>query len=221
MTSNTEEQLSKPFVRRVAVVLFDGFTVLDVYGPVQALAAAGVRGDDGSYHRYFEIVTVASHAGPIRSGEGPTTVADYGFGDLPGCNILLIPGGMGTRTAVEDASLIHLIAEASRKSEITATVCTGTALLARTGLLDGRPATSNKMALDWVMAQGKHVLWKRSARWVDDGEIATSSGVSAGIDMALALIARLYGRETAERAASFMEYTWNDDPSNDPFAPIG
>ena len=106
----------------------------------------------------------------------------------------------------------------AKNVELTTTVCTGTALLARTGLLDNRAATSNKMAWDWVTQHGPNVNWRRRARWVDDGNIITSSGVSAGIDMALALIARLHGRATAEQAARVMEYIWNDDPANDPFA---
>ena len=205
-------------VRQVAVVLFDGFTVLDVYGPVQAFAAAGVRKADGSFHRFFKIVTVGREAGPVRSGEGPASVADHSFGDLPACDLLLIPGGMGTRKLVDDPSFISLIEAASREAPMTATVCTGAALLARTGLLDQRPATSNKVAWEWVLQQGEAVDWVRRARWVDDGDIVTSSGVSAGIDMALALIARLHSREVAENAARMMEYVWNDDASQDPFA---
>ena len=204
--------------RTVAVVLFEGFTVLDAYGPIQAFGAAGERLEDGSYHRYFNIVTVANQAGPVRSGEGPTTLADYDFESLPAYDILLIPGGMGTRALVEDGGFLTLLARASEGSDLTATVCTGAALLARTGLLNGRNATSNKMAWEWVMAQGEQVAWQRRARWVDDGDIVTSSGVSAGIDMALAVIARLHGRDAAERAARAMEYVWNDDPAHDPFA---
>jgi transcriptional regulator GlxA family with amidase domain len=101
---------------------------------------------------------------------------------------------------------------------VTTTVCTGSALLARTGLLDDRPATSNKIAWDWVVAQGPRVRWQRRARWVDDGNVLTSSGVSAGIDMALALIARLNGRDLALTAARNMEYVWHEDPGDDPFA---
>jgi transcriptional regulator GlxA family with amidase domain len=204
--------------RRVAVVLFEGFTVLDVYGPVQAFAAAHQRQEDGSIHRHFQIVTVARTAGPVKSGEGPSTVAEFSFETLPPVDVLLIPGGMGTRKSVDDAAFIDLIRRASGSSEMTATVCTGTALLARTGLLDNRPATTNKMAWEWVKSQGPAVLWKRVARWVDDGDIVTSSGVSAGTDMALGLVARLHGRETAERAARVMEYIWNNDPDHDPFA---
>jgi transcriptional regulator GlxA family with amidase domain len=205
-------------VRTIGVVLFEGFTVLDAYGPIQAFAAAGERRKDGSFHRYFRIVTVARRAGPVRSGEGPATVADFSFGDLPQCDILLIPGGIGTRDLVEDEDFLQLVQGASQDTQLTATVCTGAALLARTGLLDNRPATSNKIAWDWVIQQGDKVRWRRKARWVDDGDVATSSGVSAGTDMALALIARLHDRDTAERAARFMEYVWNSDPDNDPFA---
>ena len=101
---------------------------------------------------------------------------------------------------------------------MTATVCTGSALLARTGLLDNRPATSNKLAWNWVLQQGPRVQWIRQARWVDDGTIITSSGVSAGIDMALSLIARLNGRELALASARNMEYRWHEDAGDDPFA---
>jgi transcriptional regulator GlxA family with amidase domain len=204
--------------RRVAVVLFEGFTVLDVYGPVQAFAMAMQPREGMAPHRFFEVVTVAQQAGPVKSGEGPSTVADYSFATLPPVDILLIPGGIGTRKSVDDAALIESIKTASHASAMTTTVCTGTALLARTGLLNGRSATTNKMAWEWVKSQGPDVLWKRVARWVDDGDIVTSSGVSAGTDMALAVVARLHGRETAERAARVMEYVWNDDPDNDPFA---
>jgi transcriptional regulator GlxA family with amidase domain len=204
--------------RTIAFVLFEGFTVLDVYGPLQAFAMAGQRQPDGTYHRFFKILTVAPKAGPVRAGEGPAFVADHGFDDLPECDLILIPGGMGTRKLVDDAAFVEQLASLSNKTPLTTTVCTGSGLLARTGLLDKRAATSNKMAWEWVQQQGEAVDWVRKARWVDDGNIVTSSGVSAGIDMALAVIARLHGRETSVNAARAMEYIWNDDPGNDPFA---
>ena len=145
-------------------------------------------------------------------------MTDYSFEDAPDFDILLIPGGFGTRAAVSNDALLAKIAAMSAKADVTATVCTGSAVLARTGLLDGRPATSNKVAWDWVLEQGPKVDWKRQARWVDDGDIVTSSGVSAGIDMALDLIARLRGEEIAVNSAKYMEYIWNRAPANDPFA---
>ncbi|HKC07345.1 MAG TPA: DJ-1/PfpI family protein, partial [Methylomirabilota bacterium] len=166
-----------PAVRRVAVALFEGFTVLDVYGPVQAFASARLARPDGSVQRLFEIVTVAEKAGPVKSGEGPTTRADHAFADAPAYDVLLVPGGFGTRQAVSNAPLLEALTAASRRAAVTTTVCTGSALLARTGLMDGRPATSNKVAWDWVVQQGPRVKWQRRARWVDDGDLVTSSGV--------------------------------------------
>jgi transcriptional regulator GlxA family with amidase domain len=205
-------------VRQVALVLFEGFTVLDAYGPVQVFAAAFETPPAGPPKRLYHIFTVAEQVGPVRSGEGPVTMADYGFADMPACDILLIPGGMGTRPGVTRSELIGPLGTASSAAPVTATVCTGAALLARTGRLDGRAATSNKMAWQWVTEQSGAVRWVRRARWVDDGDIVSSSGVSAGIDMALALVARLHGRPVAERAAKVMEYIWHDDPADDPFA---
>ncbi|MBI3325482.1 MAG: DJ-1/PfpI family protein [Nitrospinae bacterium] len=205
-------------VHRVAAVLFEGFTVLDVYGPVQAFASCRVPTADTNPQRLFEIFSMAEHAGIVKPSEGPLSYAEYGFADAPDFDMLLIPGGFGTRTAVNNATLLTHLAGASQRATITATVCTGSALLARTGLLDGRPATSNKLAWDWVLEQGPRVKWVRQARWVDDGTIITSSGVSAGIDMALSLIARLCGRDMALSSARRMEYRWHEEASDDPFA---
>jgi putative intracellular protease/amidase len=116
---------------------------------------------------------VAEKAGPIKSGEGPTTHADHAFADAPAYDVLLVPGGFGTRQAVNNAPLLLALTAASRRAGITTTVCTGSALLARTGIMDGRPATSHKVAWDWVVQQGPRVKWQRRARWVDDGDLVT------------------------------------------------
>lgn len=111
----------------------------------------------------------------------------------------------------------------AQRSKVIASVCTGAALLARTGLLDGLEATSNKIAWDWVISQSDKVLWKKKARWVENIDlekktgIITSAGVSAGIDMTLRVIEIFYGCDVANYAAKFMEYVWNQDKDNDPF----
>ncbi len=206
------EQLPK---RRVALALFEGFNVLDAYGPVEAFAMSRLP---GAMQPLFDIVTMAEFSGAVHSGEGPATYAAYSFSDVPEFDILLIPGGPGTRRGVTNVPLLNQLATVSHQATVTATVCTGSALLARTGLLDGRPATSNKKAWDWVVEQGPQVNWQRQARWVDDGDIITSSGVSAGIDMALSLIARLHDQEIANEAANRMEYIWQKEANHDPFA---
>jgi transcriptional regulator GlxA family with amidase domain len=205
-------------VRRVAVVLFEDFTVLDAYGPIQAFGACRQTRSDGSAVRLFQIFTLGMRSGMVRSGQGPATQVDHTFADAPSWDVLLVPGGAGTRPLVEDKAFVASLRRASEQSAVTATVCTGSALLARTGLLDDRKATTNKIAWDWVVKQGPKVRWQRRARWVDDGNINSSSGVSAGTDMALALIARLNGHDMAIAAARHMEHMWNQDATNDPFA---
>ena len=210
--------IQEPEIRRVAVVLFDGFTVLDAYGPIQAFGACRRLQPDGTHLRFFTLLTLGEQPGLVRSGEGPATQVDHAFSDAPPWDILVVPGGFGTRPLVKNEAFLKQLALASERSAITTTVCTGSALLARTGRLDGRPATSNKIAWDWVVEQGPRVRWQRRARWVDDGDVLTSSGVSAGTDMALALIARLHGHGMAVTAARNMEHIWNEDATNDPFA---
>ena len=195
--------------KTLGIVLFDGFELLDVFGPAEAY---GMRDLGGA----FRLIMVAPERGPITSAQGPKAIADCGFEDCPRLDIIMVPGGIGTRREVENTTLLSWLRNRAEEAEIVSSVCTGAALLARAGLLDNRRATSNKRAFDWVMSQGPKVNWVRQARWVEDGKFATSSGVSAGIDMALAIIARLHGLPMAEKIAAAMEYEWHRDASWDP-----
>jgi transcriptional regulator GlxA family with amidase domain len=172
----------------------------------------------GMRDKDFEIRLIAEQAAAVSSTQGPRSVIDDRFSDDRAYEILLVPGGMGTRREVGNKLLLDWLARAAERAEIVASVCTGSALLAKAGLLDGRSATTNKRAFDWVATQGPAVHWQRRARWVEDGKFFTSSGVSAGTDMALALVARLCGIAKAREAAHWAEYTWNEDSANDPFA---
>lgn len=194
--------------KTIGVVLFEQFETLDVYGPVQMMG----RLPD------YRIVFVAQKAGPVRSSQGVEAVAAYSFDDAPQLDILLVPGGKGTREEVDNESLLAFLRRQDQGTEVTASVCTGAALLARAGILDGRRATTNKRAFAWVADQSDKVDWVGKARWVTDGKYVTSSGVSAGTDMALALVERLYDRDAALKVARNAEYQWNADPDNDPFA---
>lgn len=194
--------------RRVAALAFDRFELLDLFGPLEFF---------GMDKAAFEILIVGATDAPIQSAQGPRIVADAVFDAIDGCDILLVPGGSGTRSGVDDPTLIDTIARLASKAEIVASVCTGAALLAKAGLLSGRAATTNKNAFDWVATQGPEVDWRRRARWVEDGRFVTSSGVSAGMDMTLAVIARLLGDQAAADAARWAEYVPNLDPANDPF----
>lgn len=119
---------------------------------------------------------------------------------------------------MNDGAFIGALRKAAEESVYCLTVCTGSALLAKTGLLDGMSATSNKRAFDWAVSVHPNVRWQRRARWVSDGKYYSSSGVSAGIDMALGFIRDRSGEEKAREIADSMEYVWNGNPDNDPFA---
>jgi putative intracellular protease/amidase len=196
-------------MKTVGTLLFPGFELLDVFGPLEMF---GALPDD------FRLEMVAETSGPIESRQGPKAVADVALADAKPYDILLVPGGRGTRREVGNTRLIDWLRRHAEASTVVATVCTGAALLARTGLLDGRKATTNKASFGWVVSQGPKVLWQPRARWVVDGKYYTSSGVSAGMDMALALIAKLEGLEKAQRVAAYAEYRWNEDPNDDPFS---
>ncbi|WP_199288580.1 DJ-1/PfpI family protein [Henriciella aquimarina] len=194
--------------KTLAIVLFPKFETLDVFGPVEMWG----RLDD------YEIVTVSEHGGTVMSAQGIETVTRYSFETAPQFDIIMIPGGMGTRTEVNNPAMLDFLRSQDEGTEFTTSVCTGSAVLAKAGLLDGRKATSNKMAWTFATSQDDDVIWQGEARWVVDGKYITSSGISAGIDMAIGLVEMIEGREKAENVARVAEYDWNDDPSNDPFA---
>jgi len=201
--------MTEPRTRRLGVVLFPGFELLDVFGPLEMF---------GSLTGMVDISMVAAQAGSVASAQGPRVVADSGLEDCPPLDLILVPGGIGTRDAIDNPALLEWLTKRVNQAEVAMTVCTGTALFARAGLLDGRRATTNKMFFEWVASQGPQVNWVKEARWVEDGKFATSSGVSAGMDMALAVIAKLCGQETSEMLALGTEYEWHRDASWDPFA---
>jgi transcriptional regulator GlxA family with amidase domain len=194
---------------RVGAVLFEGFEMLDFFGPLEMFGL--LEGSAG-------ITAVAEKVGAIKSSGGPRGVAEATMAGSGGFDVLLIPGGIGTRKEMANAAFLTELRRLAEASRVVATVCTGSLLLARTGLLDGRNATSNKRVFQQVRAYAPKVNWIAKARWVEDGKYFTSSGVSAGMDMALALIAKLCGRETSLEIAGRAEYQWHQDSSWDPFA---
>lgn len=195
----------------VGVVLFDGFELLDVFGPLEMF---------GQLPNHFELCLVAENGGIVASNQGPRSVPDFGFDSSPQFNMLLVPGGSGTRREVHNPELLEWLRSQADNAQYVTSVCTGSALLARAGLLDGRRATTNKAAFDWVTSQSDQVDWQKQARWVEDERFFTSSGVSAGMDMALALIAEITDLDTAKQVATWSEYEWHQNPDWDPFAAI-
>lgn len=194
--------------RTVGIVLYAGFEVLDVFGPVEMWA--NTPG--------LEVVMISQDGGPVRSAQGAVIQADYSFATAPKLAIMMVPGGAGTYSQLENPALMAFLKARDAETEFTTSVCTGSALLAKAGLLKGRKATSNKAFFSLAVDQDPSVTWMKRARWVEDGKYFTSSGVSAGTDMALGLIARLTTKADAQALARSLEYEWRDDPERDPFA---
>ncbi|OED40075.1 hypothetical protein AB833_12905 [Chromatiales bacterium (ex Bugula neritina AB1)] len=218
--------------RTVAVVFFPDFAPLDAYGPIQAFNLAFKPLDSAPEKPDMEsplykiipvgVDTTVYTCGP--TGAAPGTQATNTIETLPPVDILLIPGGGGTRPGVNDTALLDGIDKIARNTPIVATVCTGSALLAKTGYLNGKKATTNKTAWKWVIQQGPEVDWVCPPRWVDcidpdslTGWI-TSGGVSAGTDMALGLIQKLNGDQVVSTTQRQMEYNWSGDSQDDHFA---
>ena len=128
--------------------------------------------------------------------------------------ILLLPGGFGSRKMVNDRVFLQTLRTMAAHADFVLSVCTGSALLARAGVLDGRKATGNKKSFDWTVSMGPRTEWVQEARWIRDGNICTAGGVAAGIDMAIGFIADQYGIQMARDIARGMEYRWGEDPSD-------
>jgi transcriptional regulator GlxA family with amidase domain len=201
--------LIKTFTQmKVAVLLFDNFETLDVFGPVEIF---------GRLTDHYQPSFYSLQGGIIKNKHGVSILTETLESIKNGVDIFLIPGGYGTRTAVDDILLIDAIREISQRSQFVLTVCTGTALVSKTGLLDGRSATTNKRAFDWVMSQGPLVNWVKKARWVVDGKYYTSAGVSAGMDMSLGFLQDIHGVEFSRKVAFEIEYKWIEDREEDDF----
>ena len=219
-------------MKTVAALIFKGMAPLDLFGPIQVFNVACTPREDDSTKPatakpLYKVITVGKEAGLVATGAngaGPVVVAEHGIKDDFDFDILLVPGGGGTRTLVADPEFIDALSAACERADVVASVCTGAALLAQTKILDNKAATSNKTAWNWVLTQGESVDWDPPPRWVvlvdkNTGKgIITSAGVSAGIDMTLALVADLDGEQVAENAAVFIEHHRIKSPANDKFA---
>ncbi|GJJ71007.1 cyclohexyl-isocyanide hydratase [Entomortierella parvispora] len=196
---------------RLGAVVFNGMDLLDVMGPMRIFGEESNKLD-------IEICFISSTLDPIRSSQQVMVTPHYTIENAPKLDLLFLPGGIGTRTYTDESKLLQLIKERAEAATWVMTVCTGAAIAAKTGLFDGYNMTTNKSAFEWPMTQGPKVNWIKKARWVQDGKIVSSSGVSAGIDAALYIVQELVDKATAEAVAAHIEYTWHRDANDDPFA---
>lgn len=199
----------------IGIVLYDGAEPLDVFGPLEMWMNMGPQ--NVRVHLIAEekrpiVLTTTSYPPEL----APRLEAQYSFDDAPELDVLMVPGGIGTLVEVENPGMISFLQKAVREVVVATSVCTGSALYARSGLLENVEATGNKAFFDYITSQGP-AIWQKEARWVESGRFLTSSGVSAGIDMSLAVIERFFGIVSARMIAVSTEYEWNEDPNHDPF----
>jgi transcriptional regulator GlxA family with amidase domain len=198
--------------KRVGILIFPDVEVLDFCGPFEVFSVTRLneerRREDPSP---FEVVVVAEHEGIVVATGGLRVIPDTTLGDCPPLDILVVPGGWGTRQEITNEALISWIAERGREVETLTSVCTGAMLLGRAGLLDGRCATTHWRWLGVMRESFPDVRVEETLHVVEDGHMFTSAGISAGIDMALRVVARYYGEEVARATARHMEYRFPDD----------
>lgn len=187
---------------RIAIVLFDGAEELDWAGPWEVLAAwAREWPEDG-----IEVYTIAASLEPVTCAKGLRVLPDFGWEDTPAPDVVVWPGGRGTRVQLGDERVRERVRGLAASGALMTSVCTGSLVYADAGLLDGRPATTHWGALDELAALGNGIVIDADARFIDDGDVVIAAGVSAGIDMALHLVARLHSVERARGVRRYIQY---------------
>lgn len=198
--------------RRVGILVFDDVEVLDFCGPFEVFSVTRLneerRREDPSP---FEVLLVAQQAGVVTAAGALKVIPDVTLDACPALDVLVVPGGWGTRREIHNTALLDWIARQGRQVKTLTSVCTGAMLLGHAGLLDGRRATTHWRSLDWMSESFPQVTVERALHVVEDGHVVTSAGISAGIDMALRVVARYHGHAIARATARQMEYPFPDD----------
>jgi transcriptional regulator GlxA family with amidase domain len=186
----------------IGVALFDGAEELDWAGPWEVLAAwAEQWPDDG-----VRVFTAAWTGDPITCAKGLRVLPDLTWKSAPAMDVLVYPGGRGTRPQLGDETIRGWLRGLAAGGTLMTSVCTGALVFADSGLLDGRPATTHWSALALLPTLGHDIEVRPDDRFVDDGDVITAAGVSAGIDMALHLVARLHSVERARQVRRYIQY---------------
>jgi transcriptional regulator GlxA family with amidase domain len=198
--------------RKVGIVVFPDVEVLDFCGPFEVFSAT--RLDEARRREEpspYEVAIVAERVGVVVATGGLKVVPDHDLDECPPLDVLVVPGGWGTRREVDNERLLAWIADRGRRAETMASVCTGSMLLGKAGLLDGKRATTHWRALDWMREALPGVAVVDDEHVVQEGDLFTSAGISAGIDMALRVVARHHGDAVARATARHMEYPYPED----------
>lgn len=189
-------------MKNVGILLFDNVEVLDFAGPFEVFSVTGQRDGDG----YFKVFTISEND-VVEAVNGLKVMSDYRLDNHPEIDILVVPGGYGARAAIKNDKLLGWVKNISKKSEYTLSVCTGSLILAQAGLLKNLEATTHFTCYD-LLEELDNTLILKKERFVDNGRIITSAGVSAGIDASLYLIQEIYGEDISKETAKYIEYPY-------------
>jgi transcriptional regulator GlxA family with amidase domain len=197
--------------KKVGIVLFDEVEVLDFCGPFEVFSVVRLneetRWEEPSP---FEVALIAEKSGNVVTTGGMKVVPDYSFDNCPKLDILVVPGGWGTRKEIGNSVMLDWLRARAPEVETLTSVCTGSMLLGFAGLLDGRRATTHWRCLDWMRESFPNLTVESNEHVVEDGSVITSAGISAGIDMAIKVVARYCGESVARETAKNMEYPYPD-----------
>lgn len=193
--------------KRTGILIFNDVEVLDFCGPYEVFSATRLNEEKRQEEPSpFHVVLVADHKAPVVCNGGMKILPDYDLDECPALDILVLPGGWGTREAMNNQPLLSWIVKRSEEVETLASVCTGSLLLGAAGLLEGKRATTHWRVLDWMQELFPRTTVEKRLHVVEDGNLITSAGISAGIDMALTVVLRYFGGKTARATAKYMEY---------------
>jgi transcriptional regulator GlxA family with amidase domain len=197
--------------KRVGIVIFDDVEVLDFCGPFEVFSATRLNEDRRREEPSpFEVLLVAEKNGPVCASGGMQVIPQHSFQTCPGLDVLVVPGGWGTRRELKNPIMLDWLRRRAAEVETLTSVCTGSMLLGFAGLLDGRHATTHWKSLDWMRDSFPSAAVEYDQHVVEDGRVLTSAGISAGIDMALKTVARYCGEKVARATSKHMEYPYPD-----------
>jgi transcriptional regulator GlxA family with amidase domain len=190
-----------------AILLFPDVEVLDFAGPFEVFSVT----DRTRTPKPFNVYTIARELHPVLARNNLSINPHYSLNDCPRPDLLILPGGFGTRPLLNDERIINWIRHTATNAQLTLSVCTGALLLAKAGLLDHLPATTHHGAFDLLAQTAPTATVIRDRRYIDTGRIITSAGISAGLDASLHLVSRLLSPQIALETATYMEYRWHPD----------
>ncbi|MGH7495014.1 MAG: DJ-1/PfpI family protein [bacterium] len=194
--------------RNVAIFIFNEVEVLDFCGPFEVFSVAGRRQN----LEPFNVYTVAETSSAILARNALSVNPKYTFADCPTPEVLVVPGGYGTRREMKNPEVLKWVKSCVEKAELILSICTGALILGKTGLLDGLVATTHHRAIEELRQSAPRTRIDTSRRFIDNGKVIVAAGVAAGIDASFHVVARLLGKEQALETATYIEYDWRPLP---------